>query len=175
MTKEFKIVADAIVRFPTGMLRVSRIVYFTDLQHADSRELPIGVTAEVTLPTLHAIGTALRPGFHDSELALMGPTMRDLLRRPMDFLWPQMLEALNVSAPGRALEALGEKFHTSLSVFAPATVDFPRQWLLAPQDEKLWPLVDARLRILMEDEYYKFLFPPRDGIDQPTVDARQAA
>lgn len=167
--------ADAIMRFPTGMLRVSRIVYFTDLQHADSRELPIGVTAEVALPHLHAIGTALRPGFHEGDLELMGPTMRDLLRKPMDFLWPQMLEALNTTAPGRALEKLGERFHTSLSVFAPSTLDIPRQWLLAPDDEKLWPLVNNRLRIIMEDEYYKFLFPPRDGIDEPSVEARQAA
>jgi len=168
-------VADGIVRFPTGMLRVSRIVYFTDLQHADSKEIPVGVIAEVTLPTLHAIGTALRPGFHDSELALMGPIMRDLLRKPMDYLWPEIVAALNNSEPGRALEQLGQQYHSSLSIFAPASIDVPRQWLLERADEKLWELVEHRTRVTLEDEYFKFLFPPRDGVDDPNVDTRRAA
>jgi len=32
------------------------------------------------------------------------------------------------------------------------------------------------MRVMLEDEYYKFLFPPRDdGVDDPNVDTRRAA
>jgi hypothetical protein len=69
-------------------LRISRIVYFTDLIHIDSRELPVGIVAEITLPDLRGIETALRPSFTDAELALRGPRVRKLLVSPNDYLWP---------------------------------------------------------------------------------------
>lgn len=167
-----------VMRLPTGRLRVSRIVYFSDLQHSDTREIPVGVIAEATLTTLRAIGAALRPAFMAEEAALMGPIMRDLLKDPMEALWPEILEALKNAEPGRAIEQLSAKHTGSLSVLAPMTIEVPRQWLLERDEQKLRTLVSDRISVTLTDEYFKLLFPPRggnDGVDDPTVKTKLAA
>jgi hypothetical protein len=161
----------AVSRFPTGRLRVSRIVYFSDLHHADSREIAVGVVGEVTLSRMHAIGTAIRPNFSASEMSLMGPMMREILTRPIDTLWPEMVEAFEKGEPGRALDAFAGRHSSSLSVLTPTPLEVPRQWLLERDTEKLMQLVKARMKVTLIDEYFSFLFPPRGGpdIDEPTV------
>ena len=159
-----------VSRLPTGRLRVSRIVYFSDLQHMDSRELPVGVVGEVTLHGMHAIGTALRPSFMDSELALMGPMMRDILMCPSDTLWPEMVEIFKQSEPGLALDQFAARHSSSLSVLTPVPLEVPRQWLLEQEMKKLLDLVRERMKVTLIDEYFSFLFPPRGpGVDDPTV------
>lgn len=164
-------VADVVMRFPTGRLRISRIVYFTDLQHTDSREIPVGVVGEVVLPTLRFIGTALRPSFGDTEAALMAPMMRDLLRRPTAALWPEIVDIFEHGEPGHTLELFAARHSSSLSVMAPRLVDVPRQWLLEQNRTRLDRLVTDRMKVYLTDEYFDFLYPPRDGpgIDDPTV------
>src|SRR5882672_5838134 len=100
-------------RFPTGRLRLSRIVYFSDLQHMDSREVPVGVVGEVTLPSLRAIGTALRPSFSAQELALMGPLLREILSSPIAKLWPEMVEVFESGKPGCALDLFAARHASS--------------------------------------------------------------
>jgi hypothetical protein len=160
-----------VSRFPTGRLRVSRIIYFSDLQHMDSREIPVGVVGEVTLPTLRAIGTALRPNFGQAELAIMGPMMREILSRPMDALWPEMVEVFEKGEPGRALDLFAARHCSSLSVLSPAQLEVPRQWLLEKDNEKLAHVVKERMKVTLNDEYFSFLFPPRDGpgVDDPSI------
>lgn len=161
----------AVSRFPTGRLRVSRIVYISDLQHSDSRELPVGVVGEVILSSMGAIGTALRPNFLKSELTLIGPMMREILESPIDTLWPEMLEVFEKGERGRALDSFAARHSTSLSVLAPAPLEVPRQWLLERDTTKLLQLVKDRMKVALIDEYFKLLFPPRGGpsIDDPTV------
>lgn len=160
-----------VLRLPTGQLRVSRIVYFTDMIHSDTRELPVGVVAEVTLPSLRGIGTALRPVFSEAELAMMGPTARGILSNAMAVLWPAMKDAFGASQPGGALALLMSRFSSSISVLAPSTLDVPRQWLLKRDPAELKTLVRDRLRVTLTDEYFKFLFPPReDGVADPDVE-----
>lgn len=162
---------ETVLRLPTGQLRVSRIVYFTDLIHSDTRELPVGVVAEVTLPLLQGIGTALRPEFSKAELAMMGPTARSMLSNAMGSLWPVMKRELEASEPGGALARLMARYSSSISVLAPFTVDVPRQWLIKRDRAELRTLVRDRLRVTLIDEYFKLLFPPReDGVTDPAVE-----
>jgi hypothetical protein len=107
---------ERVMRFPTGQLRISRIVYFTDLIHSDTREISIGVVAEVTLPSLRAIGTALRPSLSEIEMGLMGSIAREILAEPMRGLWPSMEWAFGNSASGQALELLASRYASSISV-----------------------------------------------------------
>jgi hypothetical protein len=160
---------DAITRLPTGRLRLSRIVYFTDLQHTDSRELPIGVVAEVLLPSLHAIGTALRPGFSGAEMSMIGRMMRDSLAKPIDFLWPEILDAFKTSEPGRALDRFAARHSSSLAVLAPVQIETPRQWLVTTDEEKLLHLVKSRMQVTLVDQYFELMFPPREDVSEPNV------
>jgi hypothetical protein len=86
-----------ITRLPTGQIRVSRIIYITDMLRSDTREIPVGVIGEITLPTLLGIGTAIRPAFTDIELSLMGPTARAIVTAPREKLWPSVKESLTVA------------------------------------------------------------------------------
>jgi hypothetical protein len=161
----------AVSRFSTGRLRVSRIIYLSDLKHIDSREIPIGVVGEVVLPSLLAIGMALRPNFSTAELSMMGPMMRDFLSTPIETLWPEMVHVFERSAPGCALDQFAARHTSSLSVLSPTPLEVPRQWLLERQEEKLSRVVEDRLRVTLTDEYFGLLFPPRDGegTDDPSV------
>jgi hypothetical protein len=162
---------DNLLRLPTGQLRVSRIVYFTDLIHSDSREFPVGVVAEVNLPLLRGLGTALRPDFPESELAMMGPTAREILTNPMGGLWPNMKEAFSAAGPGATLARLMERYSSSISILAPCTLDVPRQWLIKRDMKELTEIVRERLKVTVTDEYFKYLFPPReDGVTDPAIE-----
>jgi hypothetical protein len=157
-----------VSRLPTGRLRISRIIYFTNLQRTDSREIVVGVAGEVTLTSLRAIGTALRPSFSADELGLMGSFMRKFLASPTDALWPEIVEIFKDSEPGAALSLFASRHASSLSVLEPAPLDVPRQWLLERDPVRLEKIVRDRLKVILTDEYFKLLFPPRD--DGPTVD-----
>jgi hypothetical protein len=162
------VVTNTVVRLPTGQLRVSRIVYFTDLLHADTREIPIGVVAEVTLPSLRGIGTALRPSLGEHDAALMGPAARKMLADPMAALWPAMTQALATTTAGRALDELCSHYASSISIMQPTPLDVPRQWLMETDQAKLTDLVRARMLVALTDEYWRFLFPPRaDVVSDP--------
>jgi hypothetical protein len=166
---------DNIIRLPTGQLRIARVVYFTDLIHSDSRELPVGVIAEVALPDLTGIGTALRASFSAPEYELMGPTARGLLADPIEHFWPVILEEFERTPTGRTLERLLARYASSLSILAPETIEVPRQWLTGQQD---LDSVQRRFHVALEDEYYKFLFPPREtapGIPAIQEEMKQAA
>jgi hypothetical protein len=161
---------DTLVKVPVGQLRIARIVYFTDLIHSDSRELPVGIVAEVTLPDLRGIGTALRPGFPAAELAMMGPTARELLTSPTDYLWPICKDTFLASERGQTLDQLMALYSSSLSILAPATIEVPRQWLITSVERRT-ESVEKRFRVTLEDEYYKFLFPPRETDPEvPTIE-----
>lgn len=165
-----------VLRLPTGQLRVSRIVYFTDLIHSDSRELPVGVVAEVSLPSLRGISTALRPMFAKVDLEAMGPTARSILENPVEGLWPSMKQTFETSKPGAALARLTESYSSSISILAPFTLEVPRQWLLKRNPVELKALVRDRLKVVVTDEYFKFLFPPRENeLTDPTVEQEMRA
>jgi hypothetical protein len=166
---------ETVLKLPTGQLRVSRIVYFTDLIHSDSRELPIGVVAEVNLPLLRGLGTALRPDLPEAELALMGPVARDILTNPIEGLWPKMKEVFIASRPGAALACLMERYSSSISILAPEALEVPRQWLVKRDPRELSAIVRGRLHVTLTDEYFKYLFPPReDGVPDPAIEEDMA-
>ena len=162
-----------VFRMPTGgALRVSRITYFTDLLRSDTRELPVGVVAEVTLPGLCGIGVAMRTAYSEHELGLLGPAARALRSQPTERLWPDFKATfLNEGRSGRTLERLSERFSSSLSVLAPSALEVPRQWLLISDATRLQSAVEARLRVTLLDEYFKLFFPSRlVGEDEPAVE-----
>jgi hypothetical protein len=163
-----------VSRLPTGRLRISRVVYFTDLQRTDSREIPVGVVGEVTLSSLRGVGSAFRPNFSEGELSLMGPFMKDFLAKPTQALWPEFLKIFESGEPSSsALDLFARRHASSLSVLAPEPVDVPRQWLLERDGARLVKIVRERMKVVLTDEYFKFLFPPRnDGptADEPTVE-----
>jgi hypothetical protein len=45
----------------------------------------------------------------------------------------------------------------------PNPLHVPRQWLLPHDYDALSQLVKDRMRVTLIDEYFNFLFPPRDG------------
>jgi hypothetical protein len=149
-------------RFPTGRLRVSRVLYLTNLQRTDSLEIPVGIVGEATLPTLRAIASAFRPTFDAGELKLVGPLMRDVLKNPSAALWPEIVEIFEKSEPGIALDEFAQRHTSSLSVLAPEPIDVPRQWLLERSEDRLSEIVSDRMKTILTDEYFKLLFPPRD-------------
>lgn len=166
-----------VSRFPTGRLRISRVVYFTNLQRTDSLEIPVGIVGEVTLSSIRAIGTAFRPIFSAGELELMGPLMKGFLANPTNALWPEIVGIFEDSEPGMALDLFAQRHTSSLSVLAPAPFDVPRQWLFERDAERLKEIVSDRLKVILTDEYFKFIFPPRnDGptVDDPTVEEKVA-
>jgi hypothetical protein len=150
---------DNIIQLPTGRLRIARVVYFTDLLHSDTRELHVGIIAEVSLPEVWGIGTALRQGFSEAELSLMGPTAREILTDPTEYLWPIVRNAFTASPPGQTLDHLLARYASSISILAPENLEVPRKWLVGAADMES---VEKRFRVTLEDEYYKFLFPSRD-------------
>jgi hypothetical protein len=54
-------------------------------------------------------------------------------------------------------------YSSSLSILAPVTLDVPRQWLFIHEPQRLRSIVEDRLRVTLTDEYFKFLFPPREA------------
>lgn len=163
---------------PMGQLRISRIVYFTNLQRTDSLEIPVGLAGEVTLPSLRAICMALRPSFSAEERGLMGPLMRDLLGDPRKALWPEFADIFEHSKPGEALDLFAGRHTASLSVLAPGPHEVPRQWLLERDTDRLSIIVGDRMKVILTDEYFNFLFPPRgDGpaVEDPMVEEKVQA
>jgi hypothetical protein len=164
-------VPASVKKMPAGQLILSRIVYFTDMQHSDSREIPVGVAAEAKLDGLCAVGVALRPAFTESELAGMGPIGRSLLTSPISVLWPELKLIFKTAAPGCALKEFGERHTGSLSVFAPSSLSVPRQWLLQSDQKKLEAAVMDGMKATMIEAYYEQLFPSRIGVvDDPAVE-----
>jgi hypothetical protein len=163
----------AVSRFPMGQLRISRVVYFTNLQRTDSLEIPVGVVGEVTLSSLRGIGTALRPAFSPEELDLMGPLMRDFLADPRKALWPEIVDIFENSKSGEALDLFASRHTASLSVLAPTPHEIPRQWLLERDPDRLGAIVGDRMKVILTDEYFNLLFPG-DGtaVDDPMVDEK---
>jgi hypothetical protein len=154
---------------PTAILRLSRVVYFTDMQHSDAREIPIGVVAEANLDHVLAIGAAMRPSLTADDLDVLGPAARKILANPMDSFWPEIEEIFNSAEAGQALNEFARRHTSSLSVLAPVTLDAPRRWLLETDTSLLINIVKDRLGTVLEDEYYRFLFPPRGPVAAPLV------
>jgi hypothetical protein len=162
--------AASLSRIPSATLILSRIVYFTDMQHLDSHEIPVGVAAEATLDGLCAIGVALRPGFTSAELSEMGPSARQLLAKPIATLWPELKTIFKRAAPGQALARFGQHHTSSLSIFSPISLPVPRQWVLA-DETKREEVVLSRLKVTLVDSYYELLFPPRsEAVDEPAIE-----
>jgi len=167
----------AVSRIPMGQLRISRVIYFTNLQRTDSLEIPVGVVGEVTLSSLRAVATALRPTFNPEELGLMGPLMRDFLADPRKALWPEIVKIFEHTNPGEALDLFASRHTSSLSVLAPGPHEVPRQWLLERDTDRLSDLVREGMKAILTDEYFKFLFPPRDdgAVAWPTIEEKVEA
>jgi hypothetical protein len=55
-------------------------------------------------------------------------------------------------------------------VLAPECLEVPRQWLIERDIDRLVELVRDRMRVTLTDAYFDFLFPPRDGIEDPSVE-----
>lgn len=160
-----------VLRLATGHLRVSRIVYLSDLLRSDSREIPIGVVVEARVDGLKGIGAALRPALSDDELALVGPIMRAKLQDPMPSLWPQIAGALFSECGSSPLDVLCSQFRSSLSMLAPKALSVPRQWLLDRPIEEMEEIVRDGMHSVLTNEYFDLLFPNPSTPD-PRVDER---
>ena len=142
--------------FPSGSFRLSRIIYIEDLQRADSRVIPLGAIAEVTLPHLRGLAMAARTALDPDELALVGSLMRDHLAVPYDFLEGEFLHAWKEADKGEALNMLMQEHSSSLSFLAPNDLQVPRRWLIG-ESAALPPLVRNRLIGVVDDEFYEMI------------------
>ena len=105
----------SVTTFPSGIFRLSRIVYIENLQQADSRAMPLGVIAEVVLPTLRGLAMAARTVLDDDELRAVGPLMRNQLETPFNFLEGEFHRAWRTAPRGEALNLLLQE-HTFSTV-----------------------------------------------------------
>lgn len=126
--------------------RVARIVYFTDLTHANSRVIPLGSLSEVMLPHVHGLALKARDVLLPEELALMSPLIRDRLLNPFAFLRGQFDEAWENAGAGEALEFLARRHASSLSVLAPTDYS-ERHWLL----NRILPVRDEAVETKLSD------------------------
>jgi hypothetical protein len=121
--------ARKVVSVRTGSLTVSTIQFYSELGKADGRVIPMGVMAEIALPTLRGLGMVARTELEPEELSLLGYLGERLIRRPFDYLSEQFDNAWGNSGPGTALDYLASRHLYSLHFSVPAILDIPRQLL----------------------------------------------
>lgn len=148
-----------VTRLPSGTLRISRVVYMTNLLHSDSREIPLGVVAEITLDGFQGIGAAFSPEVSIDDLDGVGPIAKKLVSDPMAGLWPKIEQTFDDAPAGQALNELCRQFSSSLSFLAPRPISMPRKWLRPRAIEKIEHMLRLEIPRLLEEEYFKTLFP----------------
>ena len=104
-----------------GRLTLSRIVYHTNLQRSTGLVIPLGVIAEIKVPSVRVLGLIARTRLHRRELNKIGGLLRDKLAEPFDFLELELDWALENTKAGEALSELARRHPDSL-LFSPPTV-----------------------------------------------------
>jgi hypothetical protein len=144
--------------------RVAKVVYFTDLTRAGSRVIPLGSLAEVRLSRIRGLALKARTALKPDEVALVTPLIRDKLADPFVFLKVEFDLAWNNAPAGKALEFLGKRHASSLSVLAPTDYS-ERHWLLGRLLHPRGEAVDGKLSDAIDSEFAELLKQYGDQVD----------
>jgi hypothetical protein len=118
-------VSQDVVTIKDGLLALSRITYYSDLQRGI--QFPLGVMAEIMIiGSVHGLGLIARTSLEESELASVGRLMTDALKSPFEFLSSEFEWAWTTAPAGGALPALCNRNSESL-FFAPPTKSLIRR------------------------------------------------
>src|SRR5215469_4459488 len=109
--------------------KVARIVYLPDLTRADAGAIPLGVFAEMLTERSRGLGLKARKGLTQGELVQIAPILRDALADPFEYFRSQFNEAWDKAEPGKALDYLGRRHSSNLSVLAAEDCPAERNWL----------------------------------------------
>ena len=166
-----------VANFVRSSLRVSRVIYFTNVTSAAAPIIPLGVFAEIMLPQVHGLALKARSSLTPSETAMIGPLLRDRLADPFSFLREEFQEAWDHAAPGEALNFLARRHTAALTI--PAARDFVSagSWLAFMRrsetvEVKLSTAIDQEFAALLRVDHTNEPVPKRKLIE---VDDRIAA
>ena len=88
------------------VLRYSAITFHTDMTKRDATVIPIGIMAEIYLPTVYALGLIARTELDTEELAQVSELAKPLVTKPFEYLADQFEKAWKTVTPGEALNHL---------------------------------------------------------------------
>ena len=149
--------SGTVTNLPTGSFRMSRIVYVKDLQLAGADLIPLGVMAEIALPTVRGLAMAARTALNVDELRAVGPLMHDQLEKPFDYLQGEFFRAWREVPRGEALGLLAREHSSSLSFLAPSELLVPRRWLME-KGTAYHSVIKQRLMHTVDDEFFEMFF-----------------
>jgi hypothetical protein len=103
-----------------GTFRYSTVKFYVDMRRPDAHVIPIGVMAEISLPTVNALGLIARTELSAEEMRLVSELAKPLVSKPFEYLAKQCDEAWNTLAPGTVLNHIAEKHaYSALHLSAP--------------------------------------------------------
>jgi hypothetical protein len=137
------------------VLRYSAITFHLDMTKRDASVIPIGVMAEIYLPTVYALGLIARTELDTEELAQVSELAKPLVTKPFEYLADQFEKAWKTVTPGEALNHLATQHAYSalhFSVPQPLSLYLPAA---APR-----AMVRMNLGSALEDQMQRLLAPP---------------
>ena len=137
-------------------LRVTRVVYFTDLTRADAPVIPLGAFSELLLPHGHALALKARSSLKENELSKVAGLLRERLKNPFDMLRREFDLAWDEAEPGQAITYLAQRHAAALSILAPRDCVEKHRWysfiLDKPEaEEKIASAVNKEFAELMHE------------------------
>jgi hypothetical protein len=151
--------------------RYCSIMFHTDMTKPNASIIPIGVMAEISLPTVYALGLIARTELTTTELSLVTELAKTLVVKPFKYLAAQFEEAWGPLAPGAALDYLAEKHaYTALHFSVPEHSTF---YLAA--EPALKTTIRMNLGVILDDQMRKLLHSKNepDLLPQPQEELLQ--
>lgn len=112
-------------------LNISAIEFYPELGKPGGQVVPLGVMAEISVPSLRGLGMIARTELEQEELRVLGYLGEKLISRPFDYLAEQFDDAWANAAPGSALQYLAARHLYSLHFSVPQMLELPRQLQLS--------------------------------------------
>jgi hypothetical protein len=159
--------AELETKAPPGILRYSAVTFHVDMTKPEAVVIPIGVMAEISLPTVYALGLIARTELSINELELVSELAKPLVAKPFKYLALQFEEAWNKLAPGAALDYLAEK-HAYSALHFSVPEDSP---FYLPAEPGLKQSIRMNLGVILDDQMMKLLRPKNESTHVPQPQA----
>jgi hypothetical protein len=108
-----------------GTIKLSQIIYQSDLTQLSARVIPLGAIGELTIGPVRAMGMIARTSLAPQELELVANLLRIPLSAPFDLLKGEFDWAWKEQAAGEGVLALAAKHTESLQFSTPRFHSFP--------------------------------------------------
>lgn len=151
------------VETPVGVLRYSAITFHVDMTKPGALVIPIGVMAEISLPSLYALGLIARTELSAYELEFASELSKPLVSKPFKYLAAQFENAWDTLTPGTALNYLAEKHaYSALHFSLPERSAF----YVAAAPAALKTSIRMNLGLTLDDQMQKLLMRQPQGSPQ---------